>query len=172
MTSPKRTAPFASASFAAATHASTDFSPHVSHAVFQCADCAHHLQFSEHVPHRALRIAQKSKTSALNASVTWCAAAKRSSFAAVSTSRRISSGVASPPATIRSARAWAGFPSFVIFHHPSRGRADARPAKPHYFHAHPRKTRAISRAARRSWSCVWALMSATRRRAAPRATVG
>ncbi len=131
VTSPKRTTPFASASFAAATHASTDFSPHASHAVFQCADCAHHLQFSEHFPQRAFRIAQKSKTSALNASVTRCAASKRSSFAAVSRSRRTSSGVASPPATIRSARAWAGFPSFaIVFLFLSYGCASAHPAKP------------------------------------------
>ena len=57
---PILSAPFAAASFAALTHASVPTQPYVSQPVFQCADCAHHLQFSLHRPERALMIEQKS----------------------------------------------------------------------------------------------------------------
>ena len=71
----------------------------------QWADWAHHLQFSEHFPLRALRIAQKSKWSALNASVTRCAASKRSSLRPFLRTANSSSAVTSPPPMTRLANA-------------------------------------------------------------------
>jgi len=76
---PMRSAPFASASFAALTHASVPTQPYVSHPVFQCADCAHHLQFSEQRPERALMMEQKSNRFSTQRSVISCARSRNSS---------------------------------------------------------------------------------------------
>ena len=79
VTMPILSAPLAAASFAAFTHASVPTQPYVSHPVFQCADCAHHLQFSEQRPERAFMMEQKSKRFSTHRSVTSCALSRSSS---------------------------------------------------------------------------------------------
>ena len=80
VTMPILSAPLAAAPFAALTHASVPTQPYVSQPVFQCADCAHHLQFSEHRPERALMIEQKSNRFSTQLSVVSCARSRSSSL--------------------------------------------------------------------------------------------
>ena len=98
VTMPSRTTPLRAASSAACTQAAVPTQSYDGQFVPQCADCAHHWQFSPQRPLRALMMAQTSKSFGRKRAVTRCAASQSSSCAAARQAERTSAAAIGFPA--------------------------------------------------------------------------